>query len=168
MEAILNLKIWLPVFVQIIQLLVFIPITIFTLKKSGVIRYPLAGLEYSQAIFAGVTIFSVLLISTSGAPAMFQFFKTYQQIGQVAWQSYLVKCGQFFFVTFFFELILGIIVLSFARRILFLENLLKEICTGSIPSALLAGSILLGFAAGLRIMSSEIMEYITPQYLNFR
>lgn len=168
MNAIFNFHNWMPVFVQVIQLLIFISVAVFLLRKTGIIRYPLNGLEYSQVVFAGVIVFSVLLISTSGTSAMFQMFKTYQAEQPIPRQLYFEKCGQYFLVTLLFELFLGLPLLLFASKALFSGNLIKEILAGSIPSALLAGSIILGLAIGLRVMSAEVMEFITPHYLNFR
>lgn len=168
MKAILNFEFLLPITVLLLQVFIVLYICILILRKIGILKQPLGGLEYSHAFFATATIFSVLLISTAGASAMFQTFKTYQNQSGSIWQLYLAKSGQFFLVVLFFELLLGMVILLLTKTSLFVGNGLKEILDGNIPAALVTSCIVLGFAIVLRVMASEIMEYITPQYLNFR
>ena len=121
-----------------------------------------------KLFFASVTIFSVLLISTSCVSSSFQAFKIYQNQGEGLWQLYLAKSGEFFLIILLFELFLVLVILIFTKRVSPLGNGIKEIKEGSIPLALLTSCIILGFAIVFRIMASETMDYITPQYLNFR
>lgn len=168
MKAILNFEFLMPIGILLLQVFMILYLCILVLRKIGIVKQPLGGLEYSHAIFAGVIIFSTLLISTASAPAMFQTFKTYQNQSGSIWQPYLSKSGQFFLVVSFFELLLGLVILLFSKTFLSFGNGVKEILEGSIPSALIASCIVLGFAIALRFMASEAMEYITPQYVNFR
>ena len=168
MKSILNFQFLLPIGVLLLQMFISLFICIAILRKMCIVKKPLGGLEYSHAIFASITIFSVFLISTASAPAMFQTFKAYQNQRNPEWQLYFSKSGEFFLVILFFEVLLGLMILLFTKTVLSIGNGIKEIQEGSIPSALVTSGIVLGFAIVLRVMAAEVLEYITPQYINFR
>ena len=168
MNTILNVEILIPIGLLLLQTGIILLIWISILKKIGIIKKPFDGLEYSHAIFTSVFILSVLLVATSSAPAMFQTFKTYQSQNGNLWQLYLYKSSQFFLIILFFEVLLGLVLILFTRTFFAPGNGIKDIVEGSIPSALITSSIVIGFSIALRIMSSEVVEYLRPQYLNFR
>lgn len=168
MKAVFNVEILLPVAVVVLQAFVVLFACVFALRKLRVLSQPLSGLEYSKAIFAAGVIFSFLLISTASATAMFQTFKVYQNQNEGLLQMFLAKSGQFFFIVLFFELLLALTILLFTKSFLSIGNGFKDILEGSIPSALITSLVVLGFGIVLRAMASEAMEYITPQYVNFR
>lgn len=168
MKAILNLEFLLPIGILLLQVFIILSICILILRKLKVLKQPLDGLEYSQAIFASITILSVLLVATASAPAMFQTFKAYQNLNENIWNLFVFKSGEFFLVILFFELLLGLAILLFTRTFFSMGNGFKEIGEGKIPSALITSCIVIGLAIVFRIMAAEAMDYITPQYLNFR
>lgn len=168
MKVILNFQSLFPVVVLLLHAFIILFLCIYLLRKVGILKNPLSGLEYSHAIFGAITIFSVLLISTAGATALFQTFKTFQNQGNPPWQLYLSKSGEYFLVILFFEVLLALIILLFTRTFLLKGNGIKDMLEGSIPSALVFSAIVLGFAIVLRVMAIEVLQYITPQYLNFR
>ena len=168
MKTISDFSFLLPSSILFLQAFMFLYISLLILKRIGMLKQPYNGLEYSQAIFASVVIFSVLLINTACLSASFQTFKIYQNHSVGLVQSYLSKSAQFFFIVLLFELILGLITLLFIKRSFLIGNGINEIREGSINCALLTSCIILGFAIVLRAMASEIIDYVTPKYFNFR
>jgi hypothetical protein len=167
MKAILNFQIMWPIFIWLLQTMLFLFIGATILWKLGMIKRPLAGMEYSQAIMAAVTIFSVLLISTASAGPLFQTFKTMQNQGSPDWRVYGAKAGELLLVSLFFEVLLGLIMGSMTKAFMFLRKSSQQINEGSMPTAIIASALVLGMAIGLRVMTAEVLEYVTPQYINF-
>ena len=74
MKSIFDPATLLPVLFMLILLLTVLLLTITILRRLQVVKLPLAGVEYSQAIFASSILFSVLFIATAEIAPVFQTF----------------------------------------------------------------------------------------------
>jgi uncharacterized membrane protein YjfL (UPF0719 family) len=55
-----------------------------------------------------------------------------------------------------------------SKILLGLKETAKEIEEGNIPASILLSVIILGFAIVLQVCAKEMIEYITPHYINIR
>ncbi|MEI9910466.1 MAG: hypothetical protein WDO71_12845 [Bacteroidota bacterium] len=143
-------------------------LSVLMLRRLKMIKLPFGGVEYSQVIFVCSTLFGVLFIATAEVPAIFQTFKTLQNQSTGITQPLAAKSAQFFVVILFFEMLLVGLVFLCSKVFSWLEKGVKEIENGNLPFSLFTSTIIIGFSIVLKIMAAEIIEYITPHYLNFR
>lgn len=166
--SILSLELLLPIGLLVIQALIVLFICVGVLKRMRILRTPYAGMEYSQLIIATVFLFSVFLIAIADTTALFQAFKTFQNNKQDVLSNTISKFSQFFLVVLFFELLFGLISFLVIKLLLGFKNSFQEINEGNVPAAVIMSIVLLGFSITLNTCAKEILEYMTPQYLNFR
>ena len=105
MNSILNFETLLPVALVLLLSYFILFITIFTLRRTHIIKAPYAGMEYSQVIIAAAVIIGAFLVAISCIPPLFQSFKTYQAQRTNLYQNTIAKFAQFFLVVLFFEII---------------------------------------------------------------
>jgi hypothetical protein len=168
MNSIFRLEVLLPISLLIIQAFILLLIFITILKRINILKTPYAGMEYSQLIVTSAFLFGIFFIATADTEATFQAFKTFQNAGEKTFSSTFNKFSQFFLVVIFFEMIFSLISLLVAYLFLGLKNPKKEIAEGNIPACILFGITIIGFAIVLQYSAKELVQYITPQYLNFR
>jgi hypothetical protein len=168
MHSILNFDILLPIGLLLLQAFLLLFICIFVLRRIRLLKIPYGGMEYSEVIVAAMFLFSVFFISTANIEGLFQAFKTFQNQQENVFSNTFSKFSQFFLVILLFELLFGIVSFFIIRILLGFKSSFREIQEGSIPSAILTGVLLISFAVLLQFSAKEVIQYITPQYLNFR
>lgn len=168
MKPLLTFTILLPVLMIFIQAIIMVYVSVAILGKTGFLKVPLAGMEYSEAIFAASSIFSVLLISSAAAAPVFQTYKTLQNQSADLVVPLLTKSGHFFLVILFFEFIWIIFSVLSTKTFPFLGKLSKDIREGNVPLSVLTGITLIGFSLVCRTMAVEMIDLVTPHYLSFR
>jgi hypothetical protein len=167
MNTLFRTDLLLPVALLLVQAVVLLFIFIWVLRKLKILRTPFAGMEYSQVMVAAAFLFGAFFIATADSSSLFQTFKTLQNAGQKT-SSGLTKFNQFFLVIVFFEALLTLISFFASKLLLGLKNTAKEIEEGNIPVSILLSVIIVGFAIILQVCAKEIIEYITPHYINIR
>lgn len=158
----------IPIALIIIQSLLVLFLCIQGLKRAKVLSTPLAGIEYSQAIFAAAFLFGALLISYTLVDPALHSFHTYRSQSGNPLKPFIPKFGQFFIVCLFF-LALYILTVWLLSRILLSGNKAGvEIETGNIPFSILLSGCVITLSVACRLMASEFMSFITPHFVNFR
>lgn len=168
MHSILNFDILLPISLLLLQSFLLLFICIFVLRRIRLLKTPYGGMEYSEVIVAAMFLFSIFFISTANIEGLFQAFKTFQNQQENVFSNTFSKFSQFFLVVLLFELLFGLVSFFIIRILLGFKNSFREIQDGSIPSAILTGVLLISFALLMQFSAKEVIQYITPQYLNFR
>lgn len=168
MSSIFRVEILLPISLLLMQAFTILLIFVAILKKINILKSPYAGMEYSQLVVASAFLFGIFFIATADTAATFQAFKAFQNAREKIFSNTFNKFSQFFLVIIFFEIIFSFICLLVAYLFLGLKNPKKEIAEGNIPACILLGFTIIGFAIVLQFSAKELIQYITPQYLNFR
>jgi sterol desaturase/sphingolipid hydroxylase (fatty acid hydroxylase superfamily) len=168
MKSILNFDVLIPIGLEVIQALLLLFSCITLLRKFRLLKLPYAGMEYSEIAFACFLLFSVFFISTANIEGLFQAYKTFENQQEQVFSNTFYKFSQFFLVILLFEFLFVFIAFAVTKVLLGFKNTYKEIQEGNLPSAIIIGVIFLGFAIILQYSAKQIIEYITPQYLNFR
>lgn len=157
----------LPIGLLIIQNFLLIIICMAILKRSKLLKAPFVGMEFSQLILAAAFLLGVFLIATADVTELFQAFKTFKNDGTHILSKTISKFSQFFIMILLFEILFSLICFLIARLISGFkkpENAIED----DIPTSILIGVSMIGFALLLQPCTKEIIETITPQYLNFR
>lgn len=166
MKSIFNPEILLPIGLLLLQTFFFFFLCLFLLRRSKIVKMPLAGLEYSNVIVASAILFGLFYISTADIQGLFQSYKTYQNLGQDLVSNTFSKFSQFFLVIFFLECLYGIIAFGVIKLLLSFKNSLQEIQEGNIPGSIFMAIIIVSVSMLLQDMGKEMMTYLTPQFVN--
>jgi hypothetical protein len=168
MNTILRFEMLIPILLLVMQSFVLLFIGLFILRRLKLLKLPYAGMEYSQLIVTASILFGVFFISTADTGGLFQTFKTFQNANSKVFSNTFYKFSQFFLVVFFFEILFGLISFFIIKLLLGFKGTLKEIEEGNIPASVLMGVIIICFAIILQHSGREVIDYITPKYLNFK
>ncbi len=168
MKQFFDISILLPIGILLVQSFILLAICMYVLRKMKLISLPLGGMEYSQAIFAAACLISLFIISTSTIGATFQSFKTYNAQGMPIFKNLLGKSGQFLLVILVFQTLLGGLIFLAAKLFLGIGKFMEELNIGNIPFSIFVAVMTIGFSILLQHVCKEVIELITPHYLNFR
>jgi hypothetical protein len=168
MQSILNFQLLIPISLLVLQTFILLFIEVAVLRRFKILKLPYAGMEYSNLIIVAILLFGVFFISTADIGALFQSFKTFQNARENIFSNTFYKFSQFFLVIFFFQILFALISFFIIRLLLGFKNSIKELEEGNIPGSILMAVIILSFAIIFQFCAKEVIEYITPQYLNFR
>lgn len=167
MNAVLNFYVLYVVILIIIQFLLQTFILIYLAKRKGLLKFPIAGLEYSQVVFVTVIIFGGCLVEVASINNIFQILKTVQHAGEPVYLMVFVKFSQLFFIVL---VLLGLywILVYFSSMIFFgFRKPFDEIVNGNLPASFLISGVSLSYAVILYFMADELLEMITPKFLVF-
>ena len=168
MKQMFDFNILLPIGILLVQAFILLAVCLYVLRKTNLIALPFGGMEYSQAIFAAACLISLFIISTAAVGATFQTYKTYNAQDIPIIKGLLGKSGQFLLVILIFETLLGALIYLVSKLLLGTRNFMEELNSGNIPLSIFIAVISICFSIVLQQMSKEVIEYITPHYLNFR
>lgn len=168
MEAIFNVQILIPIGLLLLQTLFFFFLCLFLLRRTQIIRLPMAGMEYSNVIVAGAILFGLFYITTADIQGLFQAYKTYQNSGEALAINTFAKFSQYFLVILFLAVLYGIVAFGIIRLLLGFKSSVQEIQAGNIPGSILMAVLVISVAILLQRTGEEIMTYLTPQFVNFR
>jgi|GEM_PF-2177111 hypothetical protein len=164
MKALANFEILFGLLLLIFQFIVLTLIFILALRKSGLLKFPIAGLEYSQGIFVSLLLVGGYIIGLSSIIYVFETVKSIQNAGQPVYITTFVKFSQFFLVILLLEILYWLLVLFSAKLLFGLKNAFQEIITGNIPASCFVGSIALGYSLLMYFSARELFELITPKF----
>lgn len=165
MKPILSIYDLLPAILLIAQTFIFLLCTVTVLRYLKILQQPYAGLAYPKLLTASVSLFSVMIISFADAEGVVQAVKAFHNYGEGFSRNLLTKFSQFIFIILLTACLFGL--LSFiAIKVLpgFRKSLADE---DDIPGAVLRVVVILIIAILLYSCAKEIIEIITPKYINF-
>lgn len=158
----------IPITLVIAQSFIILFLCISGLKRAKILSSPIAGIEYSQAILAASFLFGALTINTTVIEPVFHAFQTYCSQQGNTLKPFMTKFGQFFVIMFVFQLIYISVSWVFSKVILSGAKAGIEISSGNIPFSILLSACIIVLSISCKIMSSQFMDYITPQFVDFR
>ncbi len=168
MNSILHFNLLLPIGLLVLQSIILLFLSFTILKRRKILKAPYSGMEYSQLIVVSSFLFGVFFISTGDISGLFQSFKTFQNAKLNVFSDTFLKFSQFFLVIIFFEILFALLCAFAVKLLLGLKNTVKELEDGDIPAAVLIAIIVVSFSIVLQYCSKEVIDYITPKYINFR
>lgn len=165
MNAVLNLYSFLPALMLCLQAFIFLAGTIMLLRFVKILQLPYAGMDYAGTVKAAAILLSVMIISFSDITAVIQTVKVFHNYGDNFYSNLFIKFSQFILIVFLTICIFELCVF-FAIRVI--PGLRQSTTTeGDIPGAVLQAIIMLVIAVYLHVCAKEIIETITPKYINF-
>jgi hypothetical protein len=167
MTSILRFEMLIPILLIILQEFVLLFGSITVLKRLKFLKTPYAGMEYSQLLIGAAFILGVFLISTGSTAGVFQSFKSFQNGSEGVLANTFSKFSQFFMIVLLFEVLFFLVgILSIKLFAGFGKS--NQVEQGNIPTSVLVAIILIGFSIVFQLCTGEIVDYITPKYINFR
>ena len=159
-------KFLIPVIWVLVQNLLIIYGALKVLGLAGLVRKPVAGLEYSQVVMAAVLLFTMLCLANAPIQSYYDTCLNYA-VQQGAWVSQtMFRYSQYFLVIIVVEcLLVGIywlvVKVFFNPR----ESADQRIATGNLPLAILVSGIIAGTGLGLARLVAIILGQLTPHYI---
>ena len=165
MKSMLNVYDLLPALLLVLQTLIFLLGTITILRYLKILQLPYAGMQYSKVLTSAVILFSVMIISFSDVNGVVQAVKTFHNYGDGFYRNLFIKFSQFMLIIVLTEFLFGLLCFI-SRRILpgFKQSPAHE---DDMPGAILQAVVMLILAILLYNCAKEIIEPITPKYINF-
>jgi len=165
MKPILNIYNFLPVILLVVQTFIILLGTITVLRFLKLLQLPYGGMAYSKLIVAAVALLSVMIISYADVEGVIQTVKVFHNYGDGFYRNLFNKLSQFMLIIAITVCIFGILCFIGIRIIPgFRQSSTTE---DDVPGAILQALVILIIAILLHICSKEIIENITPKYLNF-
>lgn len=159
-------KLWAPVLWMLLQNLLIIYGALRVLQLAGLVKKPVAGLEYSQAVMAAVLLLTMVGLGNVSLQACYDTCLNYAaQPGSWIGQT-MLRYSQYFLVIVLFEfLLLGmywlVLKLFFSLR----GSTDQQITGGNLPLAILMSGIVAGTGLGLAKLAALILGQLTPHYV---
>jgi len=157
----------IPILLIVIQGFVLLFGAITILKRLKFLKTPYAGMEYSQLLVGAAFILGVFLISTGSTASVFQSFKTFQNANGSVLTNTFSKFSQFFVVVVVFEVLFFLVGLLSVKLFAGFGKS-NQVEAGNMPLSILVAIVLVGFSIVFQFCTGEMVDYITPKYINFR
>jgi hypothetical protein len=165
MKAILDVYNLLPVLLLVLQTFIFLLSSLAVLRYLKLLQLPYAGMAYSKLLVAVVILFSVMIISFADIEAVIQATKTFRNYGDGFYRNLFVKFSQFILVIVLAGFLFALLCFIAIRLIPGLRQ--SSATEEDMPGAILQSSVILIIAILLYACTKEIIESITPKYINF-
>lgn len=168
METVFEIRLLVPVLWMLLQNILFIYVTIWILRRQGVLTTPIAGMEYSQAALAAVLLLGTLVIANASIQACYDTALTYSsQPGSWLGRT-LMTYAQYFLIILLFQFLLAgctwLILKLFFRPANKDEDSVQN---GNLPLSIMLCGIVSSLALGLAKLVTIILESITPHFVVF-
>lgn len=166
MDSSIISKLWVPVLWILLQNLLIIYAAWRVLQLTGLLKKPIAGMEYSQALMAAILLFAMIGIGNASVQSYYDTCLNYaSQQGPWLTQT-MLRYSQYFLVTLLAEfLLLGmywlVVRLFFSVR----GPAEQTISEGNLPMAILVSGIIGGTGLGLARLVALILTQLTPHYV---
>jgi len=159
-------KLWVPVLWMLLQNLLIIYGALWVLRRAGLVKQPVAGLEYSQAVMAAVLLLTMIGLGNVSIQSCYDTCLNYaSQPGPWISQT-ILRYSQFFLVVVLFEfLLLGMYWLVLKLFFNLRDSADQQITGGNLPLAILMSGIVAGTGLGLAKLAAIILGQMTPHYV---
>jgi len=137
--------------------------TISLLRRMKLLKRPYSGMEYSESLYAAIIILGVLLMASADAPGIFQAAKSYSDSYTSAGGPFLLFFSRSFLVILSFSLLF--IFFNFLNIRFFFREDHKE---PSLSVSILFCAIAIGLAVACWVTCKEVVDNMTPKYINFQ
>lgn len=165
MKPILSFYDFLPALLLVLQTFIFLLSSIAVLRYLKLLQLPYAGMVYPKLLIAAVVLLSVMIISFADFEGVQQSVKAFHNYRDGFYRNLFTKFSQFILIIVFTVCILGLLCFILLRIIPgFRQSSAGE---EDMPGAILQSLVILIIAVLLYNSAKEIVETITPKYINF-
>lgn len=165
MKSIVNIYDLLTVLLLVLQAFIFLLTTIAILRYLEILKLPYAGMAYPKVVIAAVVLLSVMIISFADADAVVQSVKAFHNYDDRFFRSLFVKFSQFILIIAVTQCVFGFLCFIAIRMLPgFRQSFANE---DDMPGAIFQGIVMLIIAVILYGSAKELIEEITPKYINF-
>lgn len=165
MKPILSMYDFLPVLLLLLQTFIFLLTAIAVLRYVKLLQLPYAGMEYARLLVAAVVLFSAMIISFADVEGVVQASKTFHNYGNGFYRNLFIKFSQFILIILLTECLFALLCFIIIRvspgfRQSFVEG-------DDMPGAILLAVVIFILAVLMYSCAKEIIEILTPKYINF-
>lgn len=159
-------KLWMPVLWLLLQNLLLLYGAWRILQLAGLVKKPIAGIEYSQALMAALLLFAMIGIGNASVEAYYDTCMNYaSQPGPWIVQT-MLRYSQYFLVILLAEfLLLGMYWLVLRLLFSFRDAAEQTISGGNLPLAILMSGIIGGTGLALARLVALTLTQLTPHYV---
>jgi hypothetical protein len=165
MKSILNIYDLLPVLLLVFQTFLFLLCAIAVLRYLKILQLPYAGMEYPKVVIAAVILFSLMVISFADVEGAVQMVKTYHNYSDGFYRNVFIKFSQFALIVVLEACLFGSLCFIAIRIIPGFRKTSDN--DDDMPGAIMKGIVILVIAILLYACAKEMIETITPKYINF-
>jgi hypothetical protein len=148
---------------MIIQTYLLVYMSLLLLRRMKLLKRPYSGMDHSESLTAAIIMLGLLSISSADVAGIFQAAKFYGD-GPISMREPLFAfCAKAFLVILFFSLLF--IFLNYINiRFLFR----RDYQTPSLPVSIFLSVIAIGLALVCWFTCKEIVDNMTPRFVNFQ
>lgn len=166
MRQLLQPDILFPISIILLLMLLTVYAGSWILKSIGLLRAPIAGIEYSSAIVSACFLLGMLWLCSGIVSPLMEMYKGLPTLKEFPVRIFLQQSARLTAV-----IILGMIVFIFVSILLCLylpgiKRPLRLVREGSLPLSIILGLLSFGVAVGVRQIAVELMEYLAPTVIN--
>jgi hypothetical protein len=165
MKSILNIYDFFPVLLLVLQTLIFLLSIVAALRYLKILKLPYAGMEHSKVLIAAAILLSMMIISFADVEGVMQAVKTFHNYEDGFYRNLFIKFSQFTLVIVLTECLFGLLCFIAIRIIPGLRQ--SSATEDDMPGAILQAVVILIIALLMYVCAKEIIEHITPKYINF-
>lgn len=165
MKSILNFYDLLPVLILILQTLIFLLTTMAILRYLRILQLPYAGMEHSKLLVGAVTLVSIMMISFADIEGVVQSVKVFHNYGDGFYRNLFIKFSQYMLIIVITSLLFGVLCFIALKVIPGFRQ--SNLSNDDMPGAILQAVVIFILAFLLYSCAKEIIEPITPKYINF-
>ncbi|MFT3701691.1 MAG: hypothetical protein QM802_04950 [Agriterribacter sp.] len=166
MRQLLHLDILWPISIILLLLLITVYAGSWILKSRGLLRAPIAGIEYSASIISACFILNMLWISSSVIEPLIEMYKALPLSKEFPVRFFLRQAAQLTAIIVFTNILFILLTLLLSLYLPGIRRPLKLIREGNLPLSIIVGMLSFGIAIGLRELASALMEYLAPTVIN--
>ena len=146
----------------VIQTYLLVYATLLMLRRMKLLRRPYSGMDYPEALLAGILLAGVLLISAADGPGVFQATRSYSEQRSSMGMSSFLFFARAFLVVLFFSLLF--VILNYINiRLLFR----RDLQVANWPVSILLCAIAIGIMIVCWFACREVVDGLTPKLVNF-
>lgn len=166
MRQVLHLDILWPISVILLLLLITVYAGSLILKSRGLLRAPIAGMEYSVSVLSACFMLSMLWISSSVIEFLMEIYKALPVSPEFPVKLFFRQAAQLTAIIFFANILFILLTLLLSLYLPGIRRPLKLIREGNLPLSIIVGMLSFGIAIGLRQLASALMEYLAPTVIS--
>ncbi len=159
-------KLCVPFLWILLQNLLIIYTALRVLRLMGLLKRPVAGLEYSQAVMACILLLTMTGVGNVSVQACYDTYLNYSNQPGLWISKIMLQYSRYFLVVILFELLLVglywfVVKFFFGFRV----SIGDTIAGGNLPLSFLMSGIVLGMGIGLGKLLYIVLAQMTPHFV---
>ncbi|WP_144888706.1 hypothetical protein [Lacibacter cauensis] len=135
------------------------------LRKIKLLQLPFAGIAYPKLLITAAILLSTMMISFADIDGLMQSVRVFHNYGDGFYRNLFFKFSQFILLIMLSEFLFALLFFVSIRIIPGFRQSFAD--QDDLPGAILLSIVMLLLAFLLYCCTTEVMEKLTPKYINF-